>query len=72
MRKNRLLLHGIFLVIIFLAALPVFSGCKVAGSLIKSMLETEYDRDIERRGPGSQEAWLNATGGSYNGNLPRN
>ena len=33
--------------------------------------ESAYERDIRLRGKGSQEAWLQATGGRYNGNLPR-
>lgn len=33
--------------------------------------DSAYKRDIRNRGSGSQSAWSDATGGRYNGNLPR-
>lgn len=60
-------------IFLLVAAVSLFSGCKLAGSFIESMVagnQSEYEQDIERRGPGSQETWLNATGGRYDGSLP--
>ena len=54
-----------------LAMTSLLSGCWVARSLLESK-SSEYERDIEFRGAGSQEAWLQATGGKFNGDLPRN
>ena len=61
-------------VAIAIAIAPLLSGCKVTRALLfpeTPETQSEYGRDIEARGPGSQEAWLKATGGTYNGNLPR-
>ena len=68
-----LLRHRKYLVVCVFAIAPLLSGCKIAQALLfpETETETEYERDIEFRGAGSQEAWLNATGGTYNGNLPR-
>ena len=56
------------------AIAPLLSGCQVAKALFfpeTPETQSKYERDIEARGPGSQEAWLKATDGTYNGNLPR-
>ena len=71
MDASFLLRHRKCLVVSVFAIAPLLSGCKIAQALFFPETETEYERDIEFRGAGSQEAWLNATGGTYNGNLPR-
>ena len=64
--------HGKWLAVCVVGIAPLFSGCQIARDIIfPPRTPTEYEQDIEFRGEGSQRAWLNATGGSYNGNLPR-
>lgn len=43
-------------------SLCILGGCKS---------ESAYKRDRRLRGKGSQEAWLDATGGRYNGDLQK-
>ena len=71
-----LLAHRKFIVacVVAIAIAPLLSGCQFTRTLLfpeKPETQSEYGRDIEARGVGSQEAWLKATGGTYNGNLPR-
>lgn len=52
--------------------LPMFGlGIVSLGILGSCKSESAYERDSRARGKGSQEAWLDATGGRYNGDLPR-
>ena len=60
-----------WLCFLVLLVVPAFTGCEIMKSLLFDREPTAFERDIEFRGPGSQEAWLEATGGQYNGNLPR-
>ena len=61
-----------------LLLLPTATGCTTVLTSIDpvSLLfdlflpQSEAERDKEFRGPGSSEAWRDATGGRYDGSLP--
>ena len=68
--KSRIKLHVLLCTACFL--ITGFSGCTLESLLYPDGdRKSDFRRDIEFRGPDSQKAWLEATGGSYNGNLPR-
>ncbi len=69
--KRNIVCRLSLLCFLVLFGVPAFTGCEIVRSILFDRSPTEYERDIEFRGPGSQDAWLEATGGQYNGNLPR-